>query len=384
MKNNIIFGKPYITRQNIEEIIDSLKNGWLGKGPKTALFEKNFSEYCGGINTVGTNSCTAALFTALKYFKIKSGDEVIVPAMTFAATANVIENAGATVVFADVKKNTGIIDTISIEEKISSKTRAIIPVHYCGYPCDMDLICNIVQKKKIAVISDAAHCIEGKFKGRHVSQYGDAACFSFYATKNITTGDGGIIASRNKKITDFSRLYTTQGLSADAWTRQAVKNQNYYQVVVPGMKFNMIDLQAALGLDQLKKIEKFYDVRLKQWKIYCSELKDTGLTLPSFPEEKGSRHSLHLFTIIVDKKKCGVKRSVLQMKLSELGIGTGIHFNSLHNHKYYKEKYKLKKDSFPVSDYISERTLSLPIGPSLAEREQEYIIEKIKRILKNA
>ncbi|MBP7654671.1 DegT/DnrJ/EryC1/StrS family aminotransferase [Candidatus Dependentiae bacterium] len=381
----VIFGLPYIVENDIDEIVDSLNSGWLGKGPKTAQFERSFANYIGisESNTVGLNSCTAGLFIALKGMGIGSGDEVIVPAMTFAATANVVENIGAKTVFADVFKNNGTIIPEEIEKKITSKTKAVIPVHYCGYPCKMDEICRIARKYKIAVIEDAAHSIEGIYNGKHLGLWGDAASFSFYATKNITTGDGGMLLTKNKKLADFARLYSTQGLSADAWKRQSSKKNKCYEVVIAGMKFNMIDLQAALGLHQFEQIEKYYKIRLNQWKTYCSELKNTGLIMPKLPENRNSRHSLHLFTILIDKKNCGYSRDDFQKALTEKGIGTGIHFISLHNHKFYKQKYDLKKSDYPFSDYISENTLSLPIGPSLKNNEQEYIIDTIKKCINN-
>lgn len=383
---NIIFGKPYITEADEREIIHSIKSGWLGKGPKTAKFEKDFAEYIGILpqNTVGLNSCTAGLFIALKGLGIKANDEVIVPTMTYASTANVVENLNAKTVFADVFKANGTIDPKQIEQKITSKTKAIIAVHYCGFPCFMDEIIKIAKKYKLFVIEDAAHSIEGVYKNKHLGLWGDAASFSFYATKNITTGDGGILVSKNMKLTEFARLFSTQGMSADAWQRQNTKKNNYYQVIMAGMKYNMIDLMASLGLNQLKNIEKYYNIRLKQWNNYCSELARTGLILPELPKDKSSRHALHLFAILVDKKNVGLTRNDFQMKLTQAGIGTGIHFIALHNHKYYKNKYKYKKNDFPNSNYISERTLSLPIGPAVTENEQDYIISTIKKVLKNA
>jgi len=381
LKKRIIFGKPYLSDAEKNEILDTLDSGWLGKGPKVAKFEKDFKNYIGCKYVVALNSCTAGLFIALKYFGIKEGDEVITTPLTFAATANAIENCGATPIFVDVYKDNGTINADLIEEKITKKTKAILPVHYCGYPCEMDKILQIAKKYKLKLIEDAAHCIEGKYKGRKIGAIGDATSFSFYATKNITTGEGGALTTNDKKLYEFARLYSTQGLSADAWNRQTNSKQKYYEVVLPGFKFNMFDLQAALGIHQLKKINEFYKIRLVQWKKYTTELADTGLIMPKLSAVPGSVHALHLFTILVDKKLCGKNRDELQIELQKKGIGTGIHFISLHNHKFYMDKYKLKKSDFPNANYISERTLSLPIGPTLQDFEQEYIIKMIKIIL---
>ncbi len=301
--------------------------------------------------------------------------------MTYAATANVIENCNAKTLFVDVNKNNGTINTDLIESKINKNTKAIIAVHYCGYPCDIDKIIKLGEKYRLAIIFDAAHCIEGYYKGKHISNYGDAACFSFYATKNITTGEGGTITTNNKDLYNFAKVYSMQGISSDAWNRKNDKENQYYDVILPGMKFNMMDLQAAIGIHQLNQIEKFYNIRLTQWKKYNEKLKDAGLILPILPVEKGFRHALHLYTILVDKKKCGLSRNELKTELEANGIGTGIHFISLHNHKYYKDKYNFNKNDFPIADYYSERTLSLPIGPALNESEHDFIIKTIKKII---
>jgi len=373
----IIFGKPYITEKEIEEVIDSLKTGWIGKGPKTARFEKMFTEYSGAKYAVALNSCTAALYISLRFFNIKEGDEVITTPLTFAATANVIENCDAKTIFVDVEKNSGCINPDLIEEKITKNTKAIIPVHYCGYPCEIEKIIKIAKKYKLKVIFDAAHCIEGKYRNKHIANFGDAVCFSFYATKNITTAEGGMLCTNNRKLYEYAKLFSTQGLSSDAWTRSKQKDK-YYSVILAGMKFNMCDLQAAIGIQQLLKIEKLYQIRLRQWQRYNLELKETGLILPLMPDEKIKRHSLHLYTILIDKKRCGISRDELKKELEKSGIGTGIHFISLHNHKYYKKKYNLKRSDFPNANYFSNTTLSLPIGPALTEKEQNYIIKMIR------
>jgi len=245
----------------------------------------------------------------------------------------------------------------------------------------MDNILKIAKKFNLKIIEDAAHCIEGFYKGKKVGAIGDCGSFSFYATKNITTAEGGMFVTNNKKLADYVRLFSMQGISSDAWNR--TKKQKYYDVVMQGFKYNMADINAAIGIHQLKKINEFYKIRLKQWKIYLEELGGSGLILPYLPEEKGTVHALHLFTILVDKKECGISRNELKNKLEEKGIGTGIHFISLHNHKYFKKNFGFKKNDFPNANYISDKTLSLPIGPSITEEEQEYVINVIRKILRN-
>lgn len=378
----IIFGKPFLSDLEKNEVMDSLNSGWLSTGPKVTKFKEQFRKYIGSKYAIPLNSCSAALFLSLKIFNISEGDEVITSPMTYAATVNVIEHTCAKPTFVDVDKNTGIINTDKIEETITRKTKAIIPIHYCGYPCDLDKINKIAKKYKLHVIEDAAHCIEGFYKNKKIGTLSDTTCFSFYATKNITSGEGGMLTTDNKRVAEAAQIYSSQGMSLNAWNRHSNKKyQNTYQVVLPGYKFNMMDLQAAIGIQQLKKIDKFYKLRQIQWITYINELKNTDLILPIFPPEKGSKHALHLFTILIDKKRVGLSRDDLQKKLRKKGIGTGIHFISIHNHKYYKEKYKFKKNDFPNANYISTNTLSLPIGPALTKKEQEYIIKSIKLII---
>ncbi|MBC8147451.1 MAG: DegT/DnrJ/EryC1/StrS family aminotransferase [Bacteroidetes bacterium] len=379
----ITFGKPLIGENEKNEILDSLNNAWLGTGPKVAQFENSIKKYTKAKYACALSSGTAALFLSMKALGIGPGDEVITTSLTFVATVNAIEHVGAKPVIVDVDKGTGNIDPVLIEDNITKRTKAIIPVHYCGLPCDMDEITRIAKKHKLYVIEDAAHCLEGSYKGRKIGSISTLTCFSFYATKNVTTGEGGMVVSNNKDLINKIRIYSLHGLCADAWKRYSDKGHKTYEVTVPGYKFNMMDLQAAIGIHQIKQIKSFYKIRLEQWRKYNNELKDLPVILPPPLPNRNILHALHLYTILIDKKKCSLTRENLQTKLHERGIGTGIHFIAVHNHKYYKKKYAFKPNSFPNANYVSERTISLPIGPALKKKEQDYIIKTLRAILKD-
>src|SRR3989338_1751150 len=254
-KDFLAFGSPLIEQPEIDEVVDSLKSGWLGTGPKVKKFEEMFSDYKSIKHSVAVNSCTAALHLAMRVIGVKPGDEVIVPTMTFAATANAVIHAGGTPVFADCKKDTMNLNPADLEKKITKKTKAVIPVHFAGRPCDMDAIMAIAKKHNLKVIEDCAHAIESEYHGEKTGTFGDFGCFSFYATKNITTGEGGMVISRHEDLMNKIKIMALHGLSKDAWKRFSDEGYKHYYVVDRGFKYNMMDLQAAIGLHQLKRIE---------------------------------------------------------------------------------------------------------------------------------
>lgn len=380
-KKFLVFGKPAIGQGEINEVVDSLKSGWIGTGPKAIRFEEDFRKYINCRYAVALNSCTSALHIALLINNIGYGDEVITTPFTFCATANVILHVGAKPVFVDINRETFNIDVSKIEEKITKKTKAIIPVHFAGRPCEMDTIMKIAKKYNLIVIEDAAHAIESEYKGRKIGTIGDFTCFSFYVTKNLVTGEGGMITLNNKKLADKIKIYALHGMDNDAWARYSDRGFRRYRVVYPGYKYNMTDLQAGIGIQQLKQIEKYSKKRKKIWQKYNDAFKSLGVEIPREPETD-TRHAYHLYTLLVDKKKVGMDRDEFQEQLYKKNIGTGIHFTSLHLEKYYREKFLYKPSDFPNAYYVSKRIISIPLSAALSQKDVNDVIVTVKMLIK--
>src|SRR3989344_3979770 len=296
-KKFLIFGSPKIGKEEIKEVVDSLKSGWIGTGPKVARFEKMVSEFTGAKYAIALNSATAGMHLSLIACGIKSGDEVITTPMTFAATANVIEHIGATPIFADIDTPTMNIDPIKIEKKITKKTKAIIPVHMAGRPCNMTQIRKLAKAYNLKVIEDAAHAFGAKYRNKKIGSISDTSCFSFYVTKNLVTGEGGMVTTNDKRVAEKIRIYSLHGMSKDAWKRYSDSGFKHYMIEVPGFKYNMMDLQAAIGIHQLKAFEENQKRRNEIWDFYNSSLKDLPLICPADPE-KNTEHARHLYTIL--------------------------------------------------------------------------------------
>ncbi len=380
-KKFIVFGSPRIEREEIREVMDSIKTGWLSSGPKVVRFEEDFKAYMQSDYAVAVNSCTAGLFLSLVAAGIGQGDEVITTPLTFAATANVIIHRGAKPVFVDVDPQTMNIDVNQIERKITKRTRAIIPVHFAGRACDMNAIGTIAKKHKLLVIQDAAHALETLYDGRKIGDFGDLTAFSFYATKNLTTGEGGMVTTSKRKWAEAIQVLASQGMTRGAWRRYSDKGFKQYQIILPGFKFNMMDMQAAFGIHQLRKIESFLKVREKLWAAYDKALQSLPLEIPAEPEP-GSRHARHLYTVLLDTDALKINRDQFQHELFKMKIGTGVHFIALHLHPYYRKTYGFRPKDFPAASDISARTLSLPMSAKLTSAETAYVIESIRKIVK--
>ena len=379
----LIFGSPLLEMREINEVVATLKSGWIGTGPKTHQFEEDFKAYKGAKHAVALSSCTAALHLAHKVLGVGPNDEVVVPAMTFAATANTVIHVGAKPVFADCDKETQNIDPVDIERKITKRTKAIIVVHMAGRPCEMDEIMTIAKKHKLKVIEDAAHAVESEYKGRKIGTIGDIGCFSFYTTKNLVTAEGGMAVTNNVDYAKRMRILSLHGMSADAWKRYGDEGYKHYDIVEAGYKYNMTDIQASLGLHQLARIEPHYERREEIWTRYMKELASLPLILP-VPREKNKRHALHLFTILINTDKTSITRDEFLNEMTKRNIGTGVHFRALHLQPFYQKLLGHKKGDLPTSEWIGERTVSIPLSPKLTDQDVTDVIDAIKDIFVHA
>lgn len=378
--NYLVFGQPIIEQEEIDEVITSLKSGWIGTGPKVAQFESAFINYIGSKYAIAVSSCTAGLHLSVLAMGVNPGDEVIVPTMTFTATANAVVHTGAKPVFVDVDKYEMTIDADDIRRKITKKTKAIIPVHFSGRACNINLIEQIASEHNLKIIHDAAHAVETEYEGKKIGCYRDIANFSFYVTKNITTAEGGMITTDNEEIAQKLKIYALHGMSKDAWRRFSDDGYRHYEVIYPGYKYNMTDLQAAIGIQQLKKVHRFAKRRKEIWDRYKKELSILPLILP--PETApNSTHAMHLFIIMIDSEKTKVTRDELISRLHRKNIGTGVHYIALHLQPYYREIYGHKRGDFPNADFISERTLSIPFSAKLTDEDVTDVIASLKEIL---
>jgi len=379
-KDFLVFGNPQIEEDEIKEVVDCLRSGWISTGPRVAQFEEQFKEYIGSKHALALNSCTAGLHLSMIVAGLKPGDEVITTPMTFAATANAILHTGASPVFVDIELSSMTIDPGLIEKKLSPKTKAILPVHLCGRPCNMDRIMGIAKNHNLLVIEDAAHAIEAQYQGKKIGTIGDMAVFSFYVTKNLVTGEGGMVTTDNEEYAEKIQTYGLHGMSKGAWRRYSDEGFKHYQIIFPGFKYNMMDLQAALGIHQLKRLEAGLARREELWKRYDEAFKDLPLVTPAPPEDN-TRHARHLYTILVKLEDVKADRDTIQQALHEENIGTGIHYISLHLHEYYRERYGFKPDDFPKALYVSERTISLPLSTKLTDDDVQDVIEAVRKVM---
>ena len=374
----LVFGKPLIGEEEYLEVRDSLLTGWIGCGPKTKKFEEDFAAYRDCPAAVALNSGTAALFHALDAEGIGAGDEVITTAMTFVATVNSILHVGATPVLVDIDEATHNIDTTKIEAAITPRTKAIIPVHIAGLPCEMGAIMEIAEKHNLVVIEDAAHAIEAEIDGKKIGAIGDYGCFSFYPTKNLTTAEGGMILAKDPDRLNLVRSRSAHGLSADAYSRYTSSTFLHYRATDMGYKNNMNDLQAALGIHQLARIDNNWARREQIWQFYQRELTGLDLILPTVPSEN-IRHAYHLFAFRVTKE-FGVARDDLIVELKERGIGCGVHFLAISQHPYHADKLGLSPEDFPNAERVASETLSIPLAANLSDADIGRVVAAVRDI----
>ena len=398
--NNFLpFSQPSIGEEEIAEVNDTLRSGWITTGPKVKLFEKEFAKYIGCKHAIAVNSCTAAMHLALETIGIKQDDEVITSPMTFATTAEVIRYFKGKPVFVDIDPMTMNLNVETLKDiikrkygyKNKGKLKAIIPVHYGGYPCEMDTIMRIAGKYDLKIVEDAAHAFPTHYHGKIIGTIGDITCFSFYATKNITTAEGGMITTENGDWADRMRIMSLHGITKDAWKRYTAEGSWYYEIVAPGYKYNLTDLAAALGLPQLRKVEKLWKRRDEIARMYHEAFKDTAeiegplaeksRKVERVEDEGGTKHSWHLYVIKLNLESLTVDRNSFIDELKKRGIGTSVHFIPLHIHPYYRDLYGYKPEDFPVAYDMYKRIISLPIYPKMTDGDVERVIEAVLNVI---
>jgi dTDP-4-amino-4,6-dideoxygalactose transaminase len=373
------FHQPLIGAEERRELGEALDSGWLTTGPRAKRFEEAFRAYIGCGHALGVSSCTAALHLALLALGIGEGDEVITSPVTFPATANVIIHVGARPVFVDVEPDTLNLDTAQIADRITPRTRAILPVHFAGHPSEMDEVLGLAERHALAVVEDAAHAIESAYRGRKVGAIGTAAAFSFYPTKNLTTGEGGMLTTSDPALAERARILSLHGLSKDAWRRYGPGPFQHWEALLPGYKYNLSDLQAALGLHQLPRVEAWLEVRRRYAEMYTEAF--AGLPgIQPLGIRPHVRHAHHLYVILVRPECLAADRDQILLALQQEGIGVGVHFRSLHLHPYYRDRFGFQPDDFPVARWASDRVISLPLYPKMTQRDVAQVIEAVRKV----
>ena len=373
------FAPPVVGQAEIDEVVATLQSGWLSTGPRVKQFEQAFAAYVGSPHAVALNSCTAALHLALLAMKVGSGDEVVTTPMTFCATANVVIHTGATPRFADIDPVTWNLSAEAAAAAMTSRTRAVVPVHFGGRPVDVAAFRALADRHRVALIEDAAHAVEAVSAGRKIGATADFTCFSFYATKNLTTGEGGMLTTSSDAAAAFVRTASQHGISRDGWSRYRATGAPHYEVLFPGYKYNMMDLQAAIGLHQLAGLATRMTRRAAVWAIYDEGLADLPLARPA-PVPAGDVHARHLYSVLVSPDS-GWTRDALMTHLAAEGIATSLHFQALHLQPYYRERYHFTRGMFPVAEQVSDQVMSLPLGGGMTDDEAWTVVGALRRAI---
>lgn len=377
------FVRPAITDAEIEDLVAVLRSGWLTTGPQVKEFEARFADYVGAAHAVAVNSCTAALHLSLLSAGVGPGDEVVTTPLTFCSTANVILHAGATPVFADVDPGSMNLDPAAAAEAITPRTKVLLPVHLGGRPADIPSFRTLAARWGLTLVEDAAHCVEGWVAGEKVGTTADFSCFSFYATKNLTTGEGGMVTTADEAAARWMRIAALHGMSRDAWARYGRGGTAFYDVVTPGFKYNMMDLQAALGLRQLQRLAEMQTRRAAVWEYYDDQLAELPLRRPP-PVPAGDVHARHLYMVLVDEREAAMTRDELYEGLAGLGVGASVHFRAVHLHSYYRDRFGFEPGQFPHAESISSRTLSLPLSGATTDQDAERVVAALRQLLSRA
>jgi dTDP-4-amino-4,6-dideoxygalactose transaminase len=373
------FAPPMIGEEEIEEVIDTLRSGWLTTGPKTRQFAADFTAYTQAPGALTVNSCTAALHLSLVSLGIGAGDEVITTPLTFAASVNVIEHVGARPVLADVEPDTLNIDPQKIEQAITPATKAIIAVHYAGHPVQLDAIRDIAERHNLHLIEDAAHAIGAAYKNQPIGSGSNPTCFSFYATKNLTTGEGGMLTGDDEFL-DRARMLSLHGMSREAWSRYSAGGKWAYDIAAPGFKYNMTDIQAAIGLQQLRRFEAMQSRRREIVAQYQSAFaNDPALQTPVCHEDV--THAWHLYVLRINESELTIERNQLIEAINARNIGTSVHFIPIHMHSYYANRYRWKPEDFPVAFGNFNRMVSLPLSAKMSDQDVADVIEAVTDVV---
>jgi dTDP-4-amino-4,6-dideoxygalactose transaminase len=376
----LTFGQPMIGEPEIRAVVECLESRWLGTGPRVQQFERRFGEYRRSAHAVAVSSCTAALHLSLLALGLGEGDEVITTTLTFCSTVNAIIHCGARPVLADCDRASMNIDAAAIERRITPRTKAIVVVHLCGRPCEMDGILALAQARGLRVIEDCAHAIEATYRDRPLGGFGDMGCFSFYVTKNMTTAEGGMVTTDSEDLADRIKILALHGLSRDAWRRYSDAGHVHYEVVAPGFKYNMTDIQAALGLAQLDRIEPNAVRRAAIWQTYCERFADLPCILPASTPAHMT-HARHLFTPLIDADQLRIGRDQLLDALIAENIGVGVHYLPVSGHRYYRETYGYVAGDFPNAEFIGAHTVSLPLSGALDDEDVDDVCEAFRKLL---
>ncbi len=373
------FSPPYLGEEEIAEVVDSLRSGWITTGPKTKRFEQEFRDYVGAPAALALSSCTAALHTALVLAGIGTNDEVITTPVTFTATVAVIEHTGARPILVDVEPDTMNIDPAQVRAAVTPRTRAIIAVHYGGHPCELDALRAICEEHGLLLIEDAAHAVPAKYKGRFIGSWENPVAFSFYATKNLTTAEGGMLTGAQEMI-NRGIVVSLHGMDRDAWKRNDRFGSWRYDIVTPGFKYNMTDIQAAIGLQQLRRLEAMHARRREIVRLYNEAFAEMGVfELPT--ERSDVQHAWHLYPLRLIADRVAIPRDRFIEELRAKNIGTSVHFIPIHTFTYYRERYGYRPEDFPVAMDCTEREISLPLHPGLLDADVRDVIDAVRDIL---
>ena len=375
----LVFGAPSIEKAEMKEVLACMQSRWIGTGPRVNRFEQDFAKYKGMRFAIAVNSCTAALHLSMLAC-LKKDDEVITTPMTFCATVNAIIHSGAKPVLADCEINTLNISPEAIEKKITKRTKAILVVHFAGRPCNMNAIRTIARKHKLIIIEDCAHAIESEYHGIKTGALGEIGCFSFYVTKNIITGEGGMMTTNKEDLAGCLKILALHGMSKDAWKRFSDQGYKHYQVVEAGFKYNMMDLQAAIGIHQLKRIETYWRKRKTIWEKYQKAFADLSCVLPEDPE-KNTKHAYHLYTPLIEIERLKKSRDWVLNALTAENIGVGVHYIPVHLHPYFQKHLGWRRGDYPHAEWIGSRTISLPLSPALTGRDVDDVIKAFRKVL---
>lgn len=383
MNNEFLpFSRPSISEEAIAEVVTCLRSGWITTGPRVKQFEEDLKAYLGAPQVLALTSATAGLHLVLTALKLNPGDEVITTPMTFAATLNTIVLAGGRPVLVDVEPGAYNMDAARVEKAVTKRTRAIMPVHFAGLPVDLDPLYDIARRHNLRVIEDAAHAIGAAYKGRRIGGFGDIQVFSFHPNKNMTTGEGGCVACRDEKLAGDVALLRFHGMDREAWNRFGKKGSQHYEIVAPGYKYNMMDIQAAIGLHQLRALDGFIRRRTELALRYHRLLADwpqwTLTKAPAYPH----LHAWHLYTPLINPDKAGMDRDAFMQGMKDRNIGTGLHYRAVHLYPYYRERFGFKRGDFPAAETISDRIVSLPLFPGMTDADQDRVIAAMRDLFK--